>query len=312
MIRKKSENDQFDAIKDALLQCLSVAVKGVGKLTNHSFELTDAQMLTQFPAESALSVTLDTLLMSTQEPRGFCTVLMKQSDVRLLLSMIMEQAQDEVVIDEFASSAVVEVAQHFFKDFYQSLGSFIGHTFTPEPAKISITDKNTVGIPIGNAKLLVFTFQMTESSYRIPMSVYFDYSSISKLIDSDAGNQKKPLPNDQRTYEVEVKEIRVPKYAASAEPSVSNDPAANLDLIMNVPLMVSIEIGKAKKKIKDIMNLSSGYVLELEKQLGAPVDVVVNGQLIARGDVVVIDENFAIRITEIVSSVNIANSETNI
>ena len=55
------------------------------------------------------------------------------------------------------------------------------------------------------------------------------------------------------------------------------------------------------KKIKDIMDFSQGTVIELEKQAGAPVDIIVNGQLIARGDVVVIDDNFAVRVTSIVN-----------
>lgn len=71
---------------------------------------------------------------------------------------------------------------------------------------------------------------------------------------------------------------------------------------MGVPLEISVEIGTAKRKVKDILDFTQGTIIELERQAGAPVDVVVNGNLIARGDVVVIDDNFAVRITEIVKS----------
>ncbi|MCH5206335.1 MAG: flagellar motor switch phosphatase FliY [Oscillospiraceae bacterium] len=80
------------------------------------------------------------------------------------------------------------------------------------------------------------------------------------------------------------------------------DQKDNLKLLMNVPLEVSVEIGSAKRKVKDILEFTQGTIIELERQAGAPVDVVVNGNLIARGDVVVIDDNFAVRITEIVKS----------
>ena len=63
-----------------------------------------------------------------------------------------------------------------------------------------------------------------------------------------------------------------------------------------------MEIGTAKRKVKDILEFTQGTIIELERQAGAPVDIVVNGNLIARGDVVVIDDNFAVRITEIVKS----------
>lgn len=81
-----------------------------------------------------------------------------------------------------------------------------------------------------------------------------------------------------------------------------SDQQDNLKLLMGVPLEISVEIGTAKRKVKDILEFTQGTIIELERQAGAPVDVVVNGNLIARGDVVVIDDNFAVRITEIVKS----------
>ena len=71
---------------------------------------------------------------------------------------------------------------------------------------------------------------------------------------------------------------------------------------MGVPLDVTVEIGSTTKKIKDILDFTQGTIIELERQAGAPVDVIVNGHLIAKGDVVVIDDNFAVRITEIIRS----------
>lgn len=73
----------------------------------------------------------------------------------------------------------------------------------------------------------------------------------------------------------------------------------NLELIRSVPLEISVEIGRSTKKIKEILELTQGSVVELDKQAGAQVDVMVNGQLIAKGDVVVIGDNFGVRITEI-------------
>lgn len=83
---------------------------------------------------------------------------------------------------------------------------------------------------------------------------------------------------------------------------LQGDQQDNLKLLMGVPLEISVEIGTAKRKVKDILDFTQGTIIELERQAGAPVDVVVNGNLIARGDVVVIDDNFAVRITEIVKS----------
>ncbi len=88
-------------------------------------------------------------------------------------------------------------------------------------------------------------------------------------------------------------------------------PSGNINLLMNVPLTITVEIGKTKRKIKDIMDFAHGTVLELEKQAGAPVDIVVNGQLMARGDVVVIEDNFGVRITEILNVQDVINNLQN-
>ena len=84
--------------------------------------------------------------------------------------------------------------------------------------------------------------------------------------------------------------------------NLQSDQGENLQLLMGVPLQISVEIGTAKRKVKEILDFTQGTIIELERQAGAPVDVVVNGNLIARGDVVVIDDNFAVRITEILKS----------
>ncbi len=78
----------------------------------------------------------------------------------------------------------------------------------------------------------------------------------------------------------------------------------NFGLIMDVPMQVTVELGRTKKLIRDILELGPGSVIELDKLAGEPVDIFVNTKLIARGEVVVIDENFGVRVTEIVSPVD--------
>ena len=85
----------------------------------------------------------------------------------------------------------------------------------------------------------------------------------------------------------------------SSVPVQVND--ANIGLILDVPLQVNVELGRTKKSIKDILDLTKGSIVELDKLAGEPVDIMVNGKYLAKGEVVVIDENFGVRITEIVS-----------
>lgn len=75
----------------------------------------------------------------------------------------------------------------------------------------------------------------------------------------------------------------------------------NIEILLDIPLEVSVELGRTKMVIKDLIQLGPGSVIELDKLIGEPVDLLVNDNLIARGEVVVFDENFGIRITDIVT-----------
>ena len=75
----------------------------------------------------------------------------------------------------------------------------------------------------------------------------------------------------------------------------------NLDMLLDIPLQVTVELGRTKRSVKEILELSSGSIIELDKLAGEPVDILVNSKIVAKGEVVVIDENFGVRVTDIVS-----------
>jgi len=77
----------------------------------------------------------------------------------------------------------------------------------------------------------------------------------------------------------------------------------NLDFILDIPLKVSVELGRAKVVIRDLLQIAQGSVIELDKLAGEPLEVYVNGKMIARGEVVTVGEKFGIRLTDIVSPV---------
>jgi flagellar motor switch protein FliN/FliY len=77
--------------------------------------------------------------------------------------------------------------------------------------------------------------------------------------------------------------------------------ARNLNMLLDIPLSVTVELGRTKRTVKDILELGHGSIIELDKLAGEPVDILVNNKLIAKGEVVVIEENFGVRITDIIS-----------
>ena len=91
---------------------------------------------------------------------------------------------------------------------------------------------------------------------------------------------------------------RLDNEATTPPPSGKN---ANLDLILDIPLTVTVELGRSKMLINDLLQLGQGSVIELTKLAGEPLEVLVNQKLVARGEVVVVNEKFGVRLTDIVS-----------
>lgn len=81
-------------------------------------------------------------------------------------------------------------------------------------------------------------------------------------------------------------------------------PQANLEMLMDVPLRISVELGRTRMSLRQTLDLVQGSVIELDRLAGDPVDVYVNERLLAKGEVVVVDDKFAVRITEIIDPQN--------
>ena len=87
----------------------------------------------------------------------------------------------------------------------------------------------------------------------------------------------------------------------AGESAVKGGESKSLDLILDIPLTVSVELGRSKMLINDLLQLGQGSVIELTKLVGEPLEVLVNQKLVARGEVVVVNEKFGVRLTDIVS-----------
>lgn len=113
----------------------------------------------------------------------------------------------------------------------------------------------------------------------------------------------RPSQSASARKNVSVKGLELQRFedeSEDEEQQVSVQESKNIDMLLDLGLKITVELGSAKKTVKDVMNLTKGAIIELDKHADDPVDILVNGQLFARGDVVVIEDNFGVRITEIV------------
>lgn len=116
-------------------------------------------------------------------------------------------------------------------------------------------------------------------------------SAAAKALNETGTGEERP-----RTQEPEFND-----FAKSPSPQSPEKPTANLDFIMDLPLEVSVELGRAKMQIRKLLQLGQGSVVELNKMAGEPAEIYVNSKLMARGEVVVLNEKFGVRLTEIIS-----------
>lgn len=122
--------------------------------------------------------------------------------------------------------------------------------------------------------------------------------------------QQQVSPGFQMPARPEQPQVQVQQaqFASFESPSLNQSESQNLNLLLDIPLQVTVELGRTQRSVKEILEMSSGSIIELDKLAGEPVDILVNSRLIAKGEVVVIDENFGVRITDILSQTERLNN----
>lgn len=102
--------------------------------------------------------------------------------------------------------------------------------------------------------------------------------------------------------------VQTAQFTSFESAGISQSEARNLNMLLDIPLQVTVELGRTKRSVKEVLELSGGSIIELDKLAGEPVDILVNSRLIAKGEVVVIDENFGVRITDVLSQAERLNN----
>ena len=126
----------------------------------------------------------------------------------------------------------------------------------------------------------------------------------------------KPEPTsagDTQKEQVEEEDTPVPAHRADFTPLQSApreeaDRDGNLKMIMDIPVEIKVEVGNSRLTIHEILNLSPGAIIELDRTAGSPADIIVNGTIVGQGDVVIVEESYGIRITKLVTPEDRLNS----
>lgn len=170
------------------------------------------------------------------------------------------------------------------------------------------TARNIVSIMTGQDKV---EEELPKVNKEMQVAETYSEPIASKEVIREQPVQSAPRMQERQNYTTQAQQQKtyeqpVEVHQATFEPLVPQDsvpPIKNIDLILDVPLDISVVLGRTKKSIQDILSLGTGSLIELDKLAEEPVEILVNGKQIALGEVVVVDENFGVRITNIVSDV---------
>lgn len=187
----------------------------------------------------------------------------------------------------------------------------IGSAITPLPVEVNVTGAG-VALPLqeGSEYLRVqipFTIEgavETRIGLIMPLPMARTLQQLSRNRNSHAGNMgggnMESARNTPAAGQTGIQNVDFPALPAAGPPPTQT----NMNLLMDVQMTLTVELGRTKMYIKEILGLGEGSIIELDKLAGEPVDLLVNGKLIAKGEVVVIDENFGVRVTDIVSPID--------
>ncbi|GAA0767818.1 flagellar motor switch phosphatase FliY [Clostridium subterminale] len=235
---------------------------------------------------------------------SMATMFNREVNISPPISSVCDENSEEISTDITADEEIVNVS------FRMTIGDLV--------------DSNIVQIlPIATAKKIVSIMMGTEDEVAVsehtkvpaevevvaePKEIYMNNEEVTNETAS------KETYNNETTYSVQGQGTVENRYQSHEEPvNVKQatfgqleeirgaEMPKNIDLILDVPLELSVELGRTKKNIRDILALTRGSLIELNKLAEEPVDIFINGKRIAHGEVVVVDENFGVKITEIAS-----------
>ncbi len=245
----------------------------------------------------------------TGSVRGRNTILFVMNDAGVISSLMMgdDSGNPPAELTEAHQSTIQEFVSQMIStcatQFADRLGGSVG---TTAPMLSVSQDSSQLKLP-DEGELVKITYNINiENLVNSKFYHVMDLGLASGLVRSSSGGmgggtQSQYVPQQQMQQQqfgqVGVSPVKFPPLGEGLPPGVG----PNINLLLDVKLTLTVELGRTTMLVKDILGLGEGSIIELDKLAGEPVDLLVNGKLIARGEVVVIDENFGVRVTDIVS-----------
>ncbi len=240
---------------------------------------------------------------------GSVALFLSVSDASKISSLLMGGDASEEAGDSLDSAQIATIKDAMGPLLFSMVNQFsvkAGEAVTPLGLDVkNVSDEPT--FPVGGGRILRVQIPLKVENTidsRVTLLLPLEMARLlhdrsrraaagAQMMNPDMANQ----PQGPQPGQNPLKNVGFPQLSNAGMGPLT----PNMDLLMDVEMTLTVELGRTKKYIKEILSLGEGSIIELDRLAGEPVDLLVNGKLIAKGEVVVIDENFGVRVTDIVS-----------
>lgn len=299
---------ETDMLSDSFNEAIEVAAQQASTMLTKNVSITNAfvEEVPSMPGDVPAGNLIVQINMGSVS-----TALIYPEDVAKNIGAVMMGSESELeTIDEAQISAIGELSSTILSSLSKNLSNKFNDDLAPgAPNGIISSGSDDLGLSGSNVVKVTYNISI-EGGKSGKLIHYIDHAGATKWARSGSGGMGDMMGMGQAASGGEADSAGpsgVP-YNNVSYPSFSQGTSAqkpdlppNYELLLDVQMILTVELGRTKKYVKEILNLGEGSIIELDKLAGEPVDLLVNGKLIARGEVVVIDENFGVRVTDIVA-----------
>ncbi len=309
---------EIDTIGEVGNICMSSAATALSTLLGHQVQITTPMVAKVDEAELRAHFDMPAVVVVIEYTEGLAgrnVFVLSQRDASVVADLMMGGtgvASEE--LSELHASAIGEAMNQMMGSASTAMAEMAGHRVDISAPSVAIidlaTDAGTLDLGL-EGDIMRCSFQLRvddllDTTLMQLMPVEFARALVGGLLQPAAATAPGDAPapeagdDDRHLHAVPVP-VAQPVTFPSLDEMPSSPGGSDISLLLDVPLQVTVELGRTQMRIRNVLELVPGSIVELDKLAGEPVDVLVNGKQIARGEVVVIDEEFGVRITDVAS-----------
>jgi len=308
----KLSPSEKDILAEIMQQALTRSSGSISSYVNKDVRFANAY--TDLKAPQAIQEEFQSKYVSFQSKlsgsvSGDSHILMPIADaIKIAQSLLSQEEAKSAELDGAQEQAIKEMMSPMITAYFVNISHRANLTFGSGPINIiQIRNKEDLNIPaVDDYAKISFSMGIsglvdTKLIQILPAQVAQKIAQSAMKGAPEAAGSAMVSEKDVQTAaaapgSIEVEDVEFPDLQSGGIVSTQ----ANLNLLLDIKMDLTVELGRTRKYVKEILSLGEGSIIELDKLAGEPVDLLVNNKLIARGEVVVIDENFGVRVTDIV------------